>query len=288
MFAQVVCADGGRAAAGRERGGHGGVDAWRGPTPPGCTCRTASWLSTCTDEWLKNAKGCFSAAAGQHRRRLCSASRVCTAAPHCSADNRQSRRGSAGSGVQAAVDPPVPVVEPPVPVLNRRCRCSSRRCRSSSHRCRCSSRRYRCSSRRCRCSSRRCRCSSRRCPSSSPLAGGRRAGHAISDCPLATAAPNRAAAVRRPKRGRVLIAPPISRASVSHFEIGSAREFLKIVTFLRIAANCQTKPQQLDLSFTPSSGECFFQMRPGLRLITVRGSTRCAPRAGREMKLVAD
>jgi hypothetical protein len=38
-------------------------------------------------------------------------------------------------------------------------------------------------------------------------------------------APSRAAAVRRPKRGKVLIAPPISRASVSHFEMALLDNF---------------------------------------------------------------
>ena len=72
-------------------------------------------------------------------------SSVCTAAPHCSTDNRQSRRVSVGSGVHAVPYPPVPVVdepplpvfdEPPVPVFDEpplpvfashRCRCSTNR-----------------------------------------------------------------------------------------------------------------------------------------------------------------
>src|SRR5450432_4694448 len=42
--------------------------------------------------------------------------RVCTAAPHCSADRRQRRLVMTGSGVQAV--PPSVMVEPPVPVVD--------------------------------------------------------------------------------------------------------------------------------------------------------------------------
>ncbi len=72
--------------------------------------------STPSEESLKNAKGC-SPPRLVKTGAVFRASRVCTAASHCSTDNRQSRRGSGGSGVQATLDPPVPVVEPPVPVF---------------------------------------------------------------------------------------------------------------------------------------------------------------------------
>src|ERR1022692_3152093 len=74
-------------------------------------------LSTPSEASLKNAKAC-SPPRLDKTGAVVRPSKVCTAAPHCSTDNRQSRRVSGVIGVHAvAVLPPVPVAEvPPLPL----------------------------------------------------------------------------------------------------------------------------------------------------------------------------